>query len=154
MILQDKWWGECEAGGGADNVVKAPPTFGGYFRYLFRSFCTLCAPRRAFSSHVGHSGRCFFAFCLQLLFSRYFFAFWTPQGPSRTPKNHENHCTIIKNQGFTKFKKVRSRDRFWCPWGSLWVPFWSLLGSLGLPLAPFGPPKRSQSRKKSKKVRS
>ena len=113
----------------------------------------LCTSARFFVSFWA-LGAIFFRFSFPSLVFEVFFCIWTPQGPSRTPKNHENHCTVIKNQGFANFKKVRSRDRFWCPWGSLWVPFWSLLGSLGLPLAPFGPPKRSQSRKKSKKVRS
>ena len=35
-----------------------------------------------------------------------FSCFLDAQGPSRTPKNHENHCTVIQILGFANFKKI------------------------------------------------
>ena len=63
----------------------------------------------------------------------HFLVFWTTREPSRTPKNHENHCTVIQIQGFANFKKITFRGRFWMPSGLLWASFWSPLRSLGLP---------------------
>ena len=84
----------------------APPTaasaLGGPWRealwQLFRTFCILGAPWRVVSRNFGRFGRCFFVFVLHLAFYVVFFAFWTSRGPSRTPKNHENHCTVIRKQ--------------------------------------------------------
>ena len=91
----------------------------------------------------------FFRFCSPSGVLCVFFSFWTSKGPFGTPKNHENHDTVIKNQGFANFKKITFRGRFWHPSGPLWAPFWSPLRSLGLLLALPGRPKRSKSRKKS-----
>ena len=126
-------------------------TLAGVFCALFRTFCTFWTPWRTFSHNFGRFGRCFFVFVLHLAFYVVFFAFWTSRGPSRTPKNHENHDTVIKNQGFANFKKIALRDCFWHSSGPLWVPFWSPLRSLGLLLALPGRPKRSKSRKKKRK---
>ena len=90
-------------------------------------------------------------FVLHLAFEWFFLAFWTSKGPSRTTKNHENHVTVIKKQGFAIFEKIRFQGRFYCPWGTLWASFWSPLRSLGLLLAPFGPPKRVKSRNTKRK---
>ena len=132
---------------------RAPPLWSS-FSLLFRTFAFFVCPGALFRLILGSWGNVFSFFLSISRFCRFFLAFWRPRGPSRTPKNHENHCTVIQNQGFANFKKVRFRGRFWCPWGSLWAPFWSPLRSLGLLLAPPGPPKRSQSRKKSEKIRS
>ena len=69
-----------------------------------------------------------------------FMVFWCPGGFPGRPKNNENHCTIIKIQGFANFKKILFRGRFWLPSVPLWAPFWSPLRSLGLLLALPGPP--------------
>ena len=96
-------------------------------------------------------GRYLLFFFLHLAFESFFLAFWTSKGPSRTTKNHENHITVIKKQGFAILEKMHFQGRFYCPWGTLWASFWSPLRSLGLLLAPFGLPKRFKSRKKTEK---
>ena len=84
----------------------------------------------------------------------HFLVFWTPRGPSRTPKNHENHCTVIQIQCFANLKKIPFWDRLCMPSGPLWGPFWSPLRSLGLLLALPGLPKRFKNSKKMNKMRS
>ena len=115
------------------------------------------ARKTLFELHKGDTNKkktIFVAFFLHLAFEWFFLAFWTSKGPPRTTKNHENHVTVIKKQGFAIFEKIRFQGRFYCPWGTLWASFWSPLRSLGLLLAPFGLPKRFKSRKKKKKMTS
>ena len=83
-----------------------------------------------------------------------FSCFLDAQGPSRTPKNHENHCTVIQIQCFANLKKIPFWDRLCMPSGPLWGPFWSPLRSLGLLLALPGLPKRFKNSKKMNKMRS
>ena len=115
------------------------------------------ARKTLFELHQGERNKkrtIFVVFFLHLAFESFFLAFWTSKGPSRTTKNHENHVTVIKKQGFAIFEKIHFQGRFYYPWGALWASFWSPLRSLGLLLAPFGPPKRFKNRKKRKQMTS
>ncbi len=74
----------------------------------------------------------------------HFLAFWTPRGPSRTPKTYERRCIVIEKQGFAEPQKVQLRGNFLQPFVQLLGSFWTLLGSQALSWASLGAPKGAQ----------
>ena len=94
-------------GGAAPTAASA---LGGPWRealwQLFRTFCIFIHPGVLFRVILDALGDVFSFLFSIWRFTWFFFAFWTSRGPSRTPKNHENHCTVIQIQGFANFKKI------------------------------------------------
>ena len=111
-------------------------------------------PGGQFRRIFGPSVRFFAVFCSRWSFFPVFLCFGLLQGLPRTLKNHQNHCTVIKFQGFAHFYKSRSWHRFWGHLGSLLDSFWPLLASLGLSWATLGVPMAAKRPPKTEKRRS
>ena len=98
----------------------------------FVFFSDLNAPWPSFSATFSSLKWFFLDFGAQFSFFPFFFRFGVLQGALRTLKNHEKHCTVIKNQSSADSKKYRPWHHFGRHLGSLFSSFWLLLGSLGL----------------------
>ena len=69
----------------------------------FVFFSDLNAPWSSFSATFSSLKWFFGDLGAQFYFFPFFFRFGVLQGPLRTLKNHEKHCTVIKNQGSADF---------------------------------------------------
>ena len=57
---------------------------------------------------------------------RFFYRFLTPPGPSQTLKIKQNHCSVARNQGFSKIKKGALGEAFWLDFKALLEHFFDI----------------------------